>query len=126
MSINPAACAWAETGGIRRGALEALLGTLGRAGDVLALTGGVDEARGVDGLAVAGPSGADADVQPALAATSSSASIARRNTTIGPSSPNESCLYRQRPGRRHKKYAAADPTITARTAVGVNESGNAR
>jgi hypothetical protein len=89
MSINPAACAWAETGGIRRGALEALLGTLGRAGDVLALTGGVDEARGVNGLAVAvaGPSGADADVQPALAATSSSASIARRNTTIGPSSP---------------------------------------
>jgi hypothetical protein len=97
MSINPAACAWAETGGIRRGALEALLGTLGRAGDVLALTDGVDEARGVteardaDGLAVAGPSGADADVQPALAATSSNASIARRNTTIGPSSPNESC-----------------------------------
>jgi hypothetical protein len=87
MSINPAACAWAETGGIRRGALEALLGTLGRAGGVLALTGGVDEARGVDGLAVAGPSGADPDVQPALAATSSSASIARRNTTIGPSSP---------------------------------------
>jgi hypothetical protein len=90
----------AETGGIRRTALGALLDAAGRAGGVLAVMrpGGVlavmdavDEALGVDGPADAGRSGARPRAQPALATRTSSASTRHRNATIG-----SSCLVGRR------------------------------
>jgi hypothetical protein len=95
-SINPAARALAEIAGVPAigGALlGALLGTAGARRDELVGTGGglavlrwIEVAGADDGTGEATSSrDAGAGVQPALAATSSSASIRRPSAAIGPS-----------------------------------------
>jgi hypothetical protein len=117
MSSRPAARASAEIGGIR----GAPLGAAGRAGVALALLGGVDlpgvvralaavlaleEMRAGVGVDNAGLSGAGAGLQPALAATTNSASIRHRNATIGSSFrvDDQPAIRRltRRPGRRRQ------------------------
>jgi hypothetical protein len=94
MSINPTARALAETGGIRGTGFAALLDKGGRADAVVAGRGEMDvdsdDALGDVGGGEAGSCEAEPDVQPAQAATRSSAPIPRRNTAMGPSSLTES------------------------------------